>query len=148
MNAAKRAYLTGADAYESNKAAGMSAAEAMEHACRVVRREIRAFGGNLNDKPRRFVPAWVNVVIGSMCAVHGVSTLRILGKERCSHLKLIRWEIAAELRRRGLSLPIIGAALHRDHSTILHGLRAFEKRLATDELLRTRVLRTSEVRAA
>ena len=39
----------------------------------------------------------------------------------------------------GLSLPRIGAAFDRDHTTVLHACRKVEETMAGDDLLRSRV---------
>ena len=50
----------------------------------------------------------------------------ITGPSRARPLTWLRFAIMAEMRGRGLSLPTIGRLLHRDHTTILHGLRQAE----------------------
>ena len=39
------------------------------------------------------------------------------------------WEIAGELRSAGYSLPEIGMAMHRHHTTIMDGLRGGNRRM-------------------
>ena len=50
----------------------------------------------------------------------------ITGPCRARPLVWLRFAIMEQMRARGLSLPAIGRLLHRDHTTVLHGLRQAE----------------------
>jgi len=54
---------------------------------------------------------------------HGIDPSDLHGPSRLPHLCRARWEAMQRLRDRGLSLPMIGRMLNRDHKTVLHGLR-------------------------
>src|SRR5471032_608193 len=48
---------------------------------------------------------------------------RALSRERSTKVAVVRWETWADLHRQGFSLPGIGAAAGRHHTSILAGLR-------------------------
>lgn len=58
----------------------------------------------------------------------GVALAAILGQTRRQSVARARQRVMFEARQRGLSYPEIGYALGRDHSTIIHGVRAEAKR--------------------
>ena len=62
----------------------------------------------------------------------GYSVEHLLGRDRHQHVCWVRFAVMAEMRGRGLSLAQIGRALHRDHTTVLSGLRK-AKALSGDE---------------
>lgn len=47
----------------------------------------------------------------------------ILGRSRTKKIAQARGEVMNELRDLGYSLPVIGDALDRDHTTVLHWIR-------------------------
>lgn len=55
---------------------------------------------------------------------YGVRKSDILGTSRSRELVQARREIWKHLREQGWSYPRIGRAFNRDHTTILHGVRA------------------------
>lgn len=59
--------------------------------------------------------------------VSGIPAGDIAGPCRKPYVCFTRYVVMAALRDRGLSLPAIGRIVHRDHSTILYGLRQAEK---------------------
>ncbi|MFZ4807505.1 MAG: helix-turn-helix domain-containing protein [Hyphomicrobiaceae bacterium] len=62
-----------------------------------------------------------------------ISPFEVLGGGRPRHLVHVRQlAIYVAHRRYGWSLPHIGRAVRRDHSTVLHAVRAFEARMAED----------------
>jgi len=66
----------------------------------------------------------------------GVKYHDIIGQSRTRCIVRIRWLAIAEVRRRKplLSLPQIGKAFNRDHTTILHALQQMGLPTAYDEL--------------
>ena len=57
----------------------------------------------------------------------GTTRARVLGDSRRHEDVRARWEVMHVLHREdGKSLSLIGRWLRRDHSTVLHGLRALE----------------------
>jgi len=65
----------------------------------------------------------------SVAERHGLKLPDILGNEKTKKVATARQEVMFELRDRGWSYAQIGQAMARDHSTILHGVKAHEKRL-------------------
>lgn len=61
----------------------------------------------------------------------GVPLYDLCGVTRTRPAVRARWTAMRAMRDRGVSLPVIGRAFGRDHSTVIFGLRAFEA-LATD----------------
>jgi len=53
----------------------------------------------------------------------GYTVADLTGPCRARPLAWTRFAIMAEMRAHGYSLPRIGRILHRDHSTVLNGLR-------------------------
>jgi len=81
-----------------------------------------AFGGGLMRR-----------VLDEVAAAAGVSVADILGPSRRARVVAARQAVMAVLHRRGWSSPRIGRALRRDHSTVLHGIRAHAARFAGPE---------------
>lgn len=54
------------------------------------------------------------------------SVEEITGPCRARPLAWIRFAIMEQMRAKGLSLPTIGRLIHRDHTTVLSGLRQAE----------------------
>lgn len=74
--------------------------------------------------PIRFGSALVRSLIECASRNTGLLPREITGWGRSRDLVWIRWAIALVAREQGRSLPQIGGCLNRDHTTILHGLRA------------------------
>jgi len=113
-----------------------------------------------DSKARRVVavpaelPALVETIVRSQVAGDWRGVLREVTTGRSRHRVHtgLRDLVAYVLTQRGYSARDIGAALGRDRSTISVQVAAFERRLATDELLAARVERllaaSSKARAA
>jgi hypothetical protein len=66
-------------------------------------------------------------IVESICRARGVTVEEVNGRCRFHPFVAARGEIAHKLRSRGMSLPQIGVILGgRDHTTILHMLRAYD----------------------
>jgi len=77
-------------------------------------------------------------IIAEVAALHGLQPRAITGRRRTPLVVLARQNAYAEVkaRRPHLSLPAIGLAFgYRDHSTILHGIRAHGARMAWAQIL-------------
>lgn len=74
--------------------------------------------------PIMFGSALVRELIDCASRNTGLRPSEITGWGRSRDLVWIRWAIAVVAREHGRSLPQIGTCLNRDHTTILHGLRA------------------------
>lgn len=59
-------------------------------------------------------------------AATGYKLADLRGPSRIPDLCRVRFAIMDAMRRKGMTLPAIGRALHRDHTTILSGLRRAE----------------------
>lgn len=64
------------------------------------------------------------------CVANGVSLSLLTGRSRSAMAVLHRQAAMAAARMAGASLPAIGRVLGRDHTTVLHGVRAHERRAA------------------
>jgi|GEM_PF-3380964 len=73
---------------------------------------------------------------------HGLTPKQVTGGARIAIVSSVRQEAMWTLRQKTkASFPSIGMALGgRHHTTVIHGIRAFEHRLATEPELRARVL--------
>jgi chromosomal replication initiator protein len=80
-----------------------------------------------NDALRRFNGTSVKQIIERICRATGVSKYDVLSNRRNAELVFARHAVMYwACRRTGLSLPQIGRLLGgRDHTTILHGKRAY-----------------------
>jgi len=65
----------------------------------------------------------------SVAERHGLNLPDILGDEKTKKVTKARQEVMSELRDRGWSYAQIGQAMARDHTTIMHGVKAHEQRL-------------------
>ncbi|NGP19318.1 helix-turn-helix domain-containing protein [Devosia aurantiaca] len=73
-------------------------------------------------------------IVAEVAAEHGVAVKDILGRFRDSKVVTARheaiWRIRQETR---LSFPQIGQKFSRDHSTIIHGYKQHERRMASEQ---------------
>jgi chromosomal replication initiator protein len=82
----------------------------------------------------------LDAIMKRVCAAFGVSRKELLDTSRLRSV-LVPRQVAMYLARElaGLSLPRIGAAFDRDHTTVLHACRKVEDAMATDEVLKATV---------
>lgn len=82
----------------------------------------------------------VDAIIGRVASAFGVSEKELRSASRLRSV-LVPRQVAMYLARElvGLSLPRIGAAFDRDHTTVLHACRKIEAELETDGVLAARV---------
>ena len=66
------------------------------------------------------------VIIDEVCKTYEVTFEDLIKKDRHSNYVLPRQIIMYKLRDIGLSLKRIGSRLHRDHTTIMHGIKTIE----------------------
>jgi chromosomal replication initiator protein len=85
-------------------------------------------------------PGRLDAIIGRVAAAFGVAEKELLGPSRLRNVLLSR-QVAMYLARElaGFSLPRIGAAFGRDHTTVLHACRKIEAELESDAVLSARV---------
>jgi len=75
-------------------------------------------------------PAFIwRTVARTISATHGIDLTDVLGRSTKREISNARQEIMFALRQRGWSYPRIGQVLGRDHTSIIHGVRAHERRL-------------------
>jgi chromosomal replication initiation ATPase DnaA len=92
----------------------------------LLRQRIAELEGRMPAPPKpgdRFA-----AVLEVVCADFGVERDLVLGVTRQAHAALAR-QVAMALAQRCLaySLPRIGRLLHRDHTTVLHGVRRINR---------------------
>lgn len=75
----------------------------------------------------------VREVVGAVCAEVGLPVSAIYGKSRVRNIAMARRLVCYILRREGMSLPQIGAALGLDHTSVLHAVRMEAKARAESE---------------
>lgn len=68
----------------------------------------------------------VREVVGAVCAEVGLPASAIYGKSRVRNVVMARRLVCYILRRDGMSLPAIGAAIGLDHTSVLHAVRMEE----------------------
>ena len=70
-------------------------------------------------------------VLADVAERHGLTVADLIGPRRLRHIAHPRQEAMFCLRACGWTLPRIGRAIgDRDHTTVLHGIRAHQKRMA------------------
>ena len=74
--------------------------------------------------------AAVNSVVDRVAADYGVTRDCIFGNSRKKDVCHARHEVMWALREMGFSYPRIARVLGRDHTTIIHGCRQHEERMA------------------
>ena len=73
--------------------------------------------------------AVVEKLIQAATAVTCLTRAQLLGPSREQHISSVRQIIMYLAIKQGKSSPVIGAALNRDHTTVLHGRKAIAARL-------------------
>jgi len=68
-------------------------------------------------------------ILRSIARLFGLTLAELTGPRRCRSIARPRLLAFWILRRTGLSLPRIGKLLNRDHTTVLAGIRSFERSL-------------------
>ena len=66
-------------------------------------------------------PRW-KYVLRDVAKRHRLTIDQLIGPRRHKHLVTARFEAYHLLRQHGYSLTQIGERMHRDHTTVLHGL--------------------------
>jgi len=90
-----------------------------------------------------FPPSGIQDLIEAAAALEGGSTADVMGpdrKRRASRSRQAAMWLAFKMTPRSLS--DIGRALGRHHTTVLYGIRAYERRLAEDARARSEELLT------
>lgn len=80
--------------------------------------------------PRALHPALQDIV-PFVAGVHSLTPSELLGRSRVKHVARARRHLWAMLRERGYSLPEIGHLTDRDHTTVLTGIRLYERETGT-----------------
>ena len=76
----------------------------------------------------------IKSLIKTIGAIYGFSEDDLQSDSRARDLSHVRQEIMWEANKiHGRSFPDIGRVLNRDHTTILHGVRAHEERIKEAE---------------
>lgn len=80
--------------------------------------------------PREVQPRSMREILLDVAALSGVSVQDLKSQKRCRDVVIPRQQAMAEMYATGrCSMPMIGSFLGgRDHTTILHGIRAHRKR--------------------
>lgn len=73
------------------------------------------------------------IIVREVCEKHSVSIAEIIGNRRARHLVIARHEAFHRLSTETtMSLPQIGYRMGgKDHTTVLHGIRAHKKRMGS-----------------
>lgn len=68
-------------------------------------------------------------IIAQVSRATGVSADAILGDSRVANIAAARQMVMSIAQRQGMSTTRIGKLLQRDHTTVMHGIAAHEKRV-------------------
>lgn len=63
-------------------------------------------------------------IVGEVSKTTGVSIIDIIGNRRIRHMVRARQMVMFIARREGMTLTEIGSYLRRDHTTVIHGIKA------------------------
>jgi chromosomal replication initiation ATPase DnaA len=74
----------------------------------------------------------ITEIIRACARLFRLPTNHVTGLQRMDGAREARFALYAALRKRGHSYKTIGKFLRRDHSTIMHGVRAAEAMMAAD----------------
>lgn len=74
---------------------------------------------------RRRAPDWLK----DACVAEGMPWAVVVGKCRLAHVVRVRQAAMVALRQTGWSLPDVGAAFFRDHTTVMHATTKADKAL-------------------
>lgn len=74
--------------------------------------------------------ARVDAIVRAVSEATGISRIAIYSQSRRREIAHARQIVMHEAHKQGLSVNQIARALNRDHTTILHGIRAEETRRA------------------
>ena len=78
----------------------------------------------------------VNQALSLVAEEFGVTVKQLRGWQRHTHMARARRAAYAALRHLGLSTPVIGRIMRKDHTTVLHGLYKFRAEQLTNQRLR------------
>lgn len=82
----------------------------------------------------------IGMVVAGCSEEFGVPLVTLLSDQRGNGVAVPRQAaMALSYRLARKSLPAIGRAMNRDHTTVLHGVRRHEERAAADPVLAARV---------
>ena len=70
----------------------------------------------------------VHQIVDAVAEATGISAKRIMSQRRDAPTARARQIVMYEARQQGLSFSQIGAALGRDHTSVMHGVRAEQAR--------------------
>jgi len=75
-------------------------------------------------------------IVAEVCAKHGFTLEEIQGERRNNPIAYARHELMYRLRNElSLTLSGIGILLHRDHTSVIHAIKAHEERMRLRERL-------------
>jgi chromosomal replication initiation ATPase DnaA len=103
-----------------------------------LRKRARARNDAEARKPAHCAPA-LHPVVTALARFWGVRPMAVVGPSRVADVLQARYEAAWVLRAMGLSYPVIGSILRRDHTSVLMAVRKMERLLATDDVRRARL---------
>ncbi len=87
--------------------------------------------GRSDIRPIVSRPAW-KIIVDSECAASGIDRRRVMGRERCHEVNVVRQSIWLRMREElGMLTTEIGRHFGRDHSTICNGIDKARRRRAT-----------------
>lgn len=91
-------------------------------------RIVLTTGGQLPLPPAGIMT--IQAIVSHMCDLRGQKESDVLGKCKTKPIAHLRQEIMSLAAEAGYSTPEIGRALNRDHSTVVHGIKAHRKRVS------------------
>jgi hypothetical protein len=83
----------------------------------------------------RWVPDWANEIGRRVAAQHGIDFHAMRSKTRWRVYSLPREKWIWLLRQTEMPFPTIGAAVNRDHTSVMHSYRQFETKMERDPAL-------------
>jgi chromosomal replication initiation ATPase DnaA len=109
----------------------MALRHAREYAALIERIRDEAYAAGLHDRAKpgsvTAPTSLMEQITEAVAAEHGVLPSELRGPSRFAQFIEPRRRVWAELRERGYSLSQIGRFFGRDHTTIMHGIREYQK---------------------
>ena len=73
------------------------------------------------------------IVMKRICELRGISVAKVKSQDRHRNIVMVRAEIVRYLRKLRYSMPKIGQAMNRDHTSVLHILRKYGEEVTSEQ---------------
>lgn len=99
----------------------------------ILSRHRRLFG-DCHEKALPRPAQFRSALLNEACVAAGITLAEVRGPDRRAKTTRGRFHVMYILRKRGWTLNQIAQAVHRDHTSVLHGIKKFQKLLDDHEV--------------